>query len=307
MALPKNCPLCKSGLSDQSVITSHVYGQGKKRESSFFQCQSCDIIYQYPRLNEKEESHFYAKEFEQFMESRAGENSGWKKATTHVTNNEDTRLRRMNYILPHLNDNARLLEVGCSSGFMLYPLEKMGNYCVGIEPSGVFSDFVKNNNLTIFNSIEHLLENKPKIKFDLIMHFFVLEHISDPLSFLLDQLDLLEPNGKIIFEIPNAADPLYSVYDIESFERFYWSMAHHWYFNYKSLKFLLDKLGYRFEIQLEQRYDLSNHMVWAKDGRPGGMGKFSDFLGKELEESYKKNLIKSGHCDTLIGIVYKGS
>ena len=28
---------------------------------------------------------------------------------------------------------------------------------------------------------------------------------------------------------------------------------------------------------------------------------------KELEESYKQNLIKSGKCDTLIGIIYKGN
>jgi len=190
---------------------------------------------------------------------------------------------------------------------MLYPLEKMGNHCVGVEPSGVFSDFVKNNNLTVYNSVEQLVDKKPKIKFDLIMHFFVLEHIADPLSFLSKQLSLLKTNGKIIFEIPNVADPLYSIYDIPDFERFYWSLAHPWYFSQQSLEYLLNKLGCRFEIQLDQRYDLSNHMVWARDGRPGGMGKFSELLGKELEESYKQNLIKSGKCDTLIGIIYKGN
>ena len=114
-------------------------------------------------------------------------------------------------------------------------------------------------------------------------------------------------NGKIIFEIPNVADPLYSIYDIPDFERFYWSLAHPWYFSQQSLEYLLNKLGCRFEIQLDQRYDLSNHMVWARDGRPGGMGKFSELLGKELEESYNQNLIKSGKCDTLIGIIYKGN
>ena len=177
-------------------------------------------------------------------------------------------------------------------------------------------DAVKDNQIQVDNtssrdyyglgSIERYVENsKTQVVTYVGTHTFNLTPIK--IINMVNDFRLIKPNGKIIFEIPNAADPLYSVYDIESFERFYWSMAHHWYFNYKSLKFLLDKLGYRFEIQLEQRYDLSNHMVCARDGRPGGMGKFSDFLGKELEESYKKNLIKSGHCDTLIGIVYKGS
>jgi 2-polyprenyl-3-methyl-5-hydroxy-6-metoxy-1,4-benzoquinol methylase len=77
------------------------------------------------------------------------------------------------------------------------------------------------------------------MKFDVIMHFFVLEHISDPLNFLKLQIELLKPGGKIIFEIPNAADVIYSVYDIPAFERFYWSIAHPWYFSEKSLTYLL--------------------------------------------------------------------
>jgi SAM-dependent methyltransferase len=141
--------------------------------------------------------------------------------------------------------------------------------------------------------------------FDIIMHFFVLEHIVDPVSFLEKQMKLLKPGGKIIFEIPNVADPLYSIYDIPTFERFYWSIAHPWYFSEKSLRYLLDKLRYSYEIKLDQRYDLSNHLIWARDGRPGGMGRFTKLLGKELEDNYKNNLIDIGMCDTLIGIIHK--
>ena len=80
------------------------------------------------------------------------------------------------------------------------------------------------------------------------------------------------------------------------FERFYWSLAHPWYFSEKSLGYVLNKLDQPFEILLEQRYDLSNHMVWAKDGVPGGMGKLTHLLGEELENDYKNNLIKIGKC-----------
>jgi hypothetical protein len=47
-------------------------------------------------------------------------------------------------------------------------------------------------------------------------------------------------------------------------------------------------------------------MVWARDGKPGGMGRFTDRLGLELEESYKQALIRIGTCDTLIGIIRNG-
>ena len=108
---------------------------------------------------------------------------------------------------------------------------------------------------------------------------------------------------KIIFEIPNVSDPLHSVYNIPAFENFYWSIHHHWYFSEKSLKFLLKKVGRPYKIILDQRYDLSNHMIWARDGKPGGMGYFKKILGNRVESNYKKSLIKSGLCDTLIGII----
>src|SRR5256885_6140442 len=46
----------------------------------------------------------------------------------------------------------------------------------------------------------------------------------------------LKPGGKIVFEVPNVADPLCSVYDIPAFERFYWSIAHPWYLDRKSTR-----------------------------------------------------------------------
>ena len=82
----------------------------------------------------------------------------------------------------------------------------------------------------MYSSIEKLKKNTNK-KFDLIIHFFVLEHIADPIKFIKSLLPLLEKKGQIIFEIPNVADPLHTLYNISAFERFYWSIAHHWYFS----------------------------------------------------------------------------
>lgn len=305
MALPEKCPLCCAGRDRQSVVTPHVYGGEVEREHAFFHCEVCDVRYQFPRLTTEEESHFYVAEFEGFMASRAGNKGGWHKVEDHIVANEPTRIRRMRHLAPHLAGRTSLLEVGCSSGFMLFPLAEAGHACTGIDPSRLFNEFVKNRGLVVFDSLRQLQESVPDAKFDVILHFFVLEHIADPVAFLDAQLALLKPGGKIIFEIPNAADPLYSVYDIPAFERFYWSVAHPWYFSESSLHYLLKQLDRPYEILRDQRYDLSNHMVWARDGRPGGMGQFTKALGSELEESYKQALIRIGKCDTLVGVISK--
>jgi 2-polyprenyl-3-methyl-5-hydroxy-6-metoxy-1,4-benzoquinol methylase len=305
LAIPENCPLCKARSADQAVVTSHVYGSDENSLRAFFHCKSCDVRYQFPRLTPDEEARFYAAEFESFMAGRAGNAGGWEKAEDHILVNEPTRKRRMKYIAPQLNSGASILEVGCSSGFMLLPLSHSEFKCTGVEPSGIFSDFVKSKGISVFDSLNDLKKSQSNELFDMILHFFVLEHITEPFEFLKMQLSLLKPGGKIIFEIPNASDPLYSVYDIPAFERFYWSIAHPWYFNENSIKYLLKQLGVTYKIVLEQRYDLSNHMVWARDGKPGGMGRFTDIFGEDLEDNYKQALIKAGNCDTLIGIITK--
>ena len=305
MALPRHCPLCHANADKQEVTTPHVFGQRREQKRAFYHCDFCDVRYQYPGLTPEEEAQFYAAEFEEFMASRAGNDGGWNNAEKHVVANEQNRCRRMGYIDTLINPSTTFLEVGCSSGFMLYPLAQAGHGCVGVEPSGVFSNYVQNRGLKVYESMEKLSNLAPNSKFDIIMHFFVLEHIASPLNFLQEQLKLLESGGSIVFEVPNAMDPLYTVYDIPAFERFYWSIAHPWYFSERSLSYLLGQLGNPFKIFCDQRYDLSNHMIWARDGRPGGMGKFSDVFGPEMDRAYKQALIASGNCDTLVGIITK--
>ncbi len=299
MSLSINCPLCKNLNSTITVVTKHVYG---REGSAFYLCNSCEVIFQYPMLSEKDEKIFYKKEFENFMQKRTGKKNSWTKIDEHLKINEDNKQRRYNYLKKFTKGKNKILEIGCSSGFMLYDLKNKGNTCHGIEPSGFFQNYLKKNKIKLFPNMKKLIQQKAS--YDIIMHFFVLEHIRNPKNFLLDQLSLLKKNGKIVFEIPCYQDALHKIYDIPEFERFYWSVAHPWYFNENSLKFLLKKLKKKFKIIRDQRYDLSNHLFWMKNGKPGGMKYYSKFLGESIEEKYKKNLISKGYFDTLVGIIY---
>lgn len=299
MVLKKVCPLCKNDKSKLSLITKHVYG---KSNSAFYFCDSCEVIFQHPGLTSSEEKIFYKKEFENFMQKRVGKKNSWTKIEEHLKINEYNKKRRYKYLEKIIKGKNKILEVGCSSGFMLFDLKKKGNICHGIEPSGFFQKYLRKRKIKLFSDLNALTLRKNK--YDIVMHFFVLEHVRNPVEFLNHQLSLLEKKGKIIFEIPCYQDALHKVYDIPAFERFYWSVAHPWYFNYKSLTYLLKKINKKFKILKDQRYDLSNHLHWMKYGRPGGMNFYSNHLGKKIEEQYKKNLISRGYYDTLIGIIY---
>ena len=298
-----SCGILAKKKDKKLIVANSVYGDKQNRK--FYHCPSCDIRYLFPRLSKKEEAKFYKKEFEKFMDSRSRSETNWLNTKKHIAQNKETFERRYKIIKSFLRPKSEILEIGCSSGFMMFPLIKKKFRCTGIEPSGVFNKFLKKKKINVHSSLEQLITKEPNKKFDIIMHFFVLEHIADPISFLKNLLSLLKKNGKIIFEIPNVADPLHTIYKNDAFEKFYWSIAHHWYFSDKSLRNLLKKLNKKFQIIYDQRYDLSNHIIWSRDKVPGGSKRFTKQLGKDLEENYKKNLIERKICDTLWGVIKK--
>ena len=207
-----------------------------------------------------------------------------------------------------MSNGGELLEIGCSSGFMLHGLADEYQFNVsGIEPSGVFSEFLKMKGINVKDSLESYIEENPNSKFDLIMHFFVLEHIQDPVPFLKKSYDLLNENGVLVCEIPNANDPLRTLFPTPEFKDFYWSIAHPWYFTHDSIEFLLSKkCGFtNFEVFGDQRYDLGNHSKWMLKGKPGGQNELDNIFGEDFKKIYRDKLIQAKKCDTLIFKLYK--
>ncbi|MBT7555747.1 class I SAM-dependent methyltransferase [Candidatus Woesearchaeota archaeon] len=292
------CRLCNIEGDSQSIRADYVFGGESKH--NFWQCAECNAIYLYPPLTKVEEKHFYKKEFEKYMSTRVGDHRDWSNAHKHIQTNQDQVRRRWKFLEPHIFDSMDILEIGCSSGFMLDKFKDSDCNVVGVEPSGEFLEFIKNNGHIAFETLEEV-----KASFDLICHFFVFEHIGDPFDFLEKQLSMLNKNGVIIAEIPSATDPLTALYDIDAFENFYWSIAHHYYYTPQSLKYILDKMNLKYELIPEQRYDLSNHITWMTDGVPGGQNRFNNVFSNELLEKYKQDLKDHWLCDTIFLKIYK--
>jgi SAM-dependent methyltransferase len=208
----------------------------------------------------------------------------------------------MVFLEPLLSSDQRILEIGCSSGFMLSALRDRGVDVYGLDPSEGFIDYVRSKGIQVYSSLDELREGRD-LAFDLVIHYYVLEHIGDPVEFIKQYMELLNDRGKMVFEVPCATDPLVELYKVPAFDSFFWSVAHHWYFNRESLTRVLDRTGYAFELFPEQRYDISNHMTWMIEGKPGGLGRYSHVFEKELEHLYKEKLKDKWLCDTIVAVV----
>jgi SAM-dependent methyltransferase len=294
------CRFCNAPSSEQSIKGRNVYGG--KPEQHFWLCGRCGMIYLDPPLSEEEEGQFYNQEFEKFMAKRAGKDMDWTGADKHVQSNQREVARRMPLLLKHLKPGQRILEVGCSSGFMLSALKDKGMDVTGLDPSGGFIDYVRGKGIAVFQTLEEL-KRSGCAPFDAVIHYYVLEHIRHPEKFVRDYLGLTNPGGKMIFEVPCATDPLVELYQVPAFGDFYWSVAHHWYFTAESLAKVLGKTGFAFELYPDQRYDLSNHMTWMLNAKPGGLGRWSEVFGEALDRQYKERLKELWLCDTIAAVV----
>lgn len=292
--LPNSCNLC--GSNNLCVKADFVYGD-RTESKAFYQCHDCDVVFQYPFFSKEEEEIFYKKNFERYMSSRSG-NSAWLGAREHIIANEGTFKRRFKFLRDWINiwNDKKVLEIGCSSGFMLFPIAELGATVNGIEPSDVFSEFLVEKGVNLYSNLEEV----PDESMDIIMHFFVMEHITDIKRWLLEQYRILKPGGSIIIEVPSCDDPLYTVFKNAAFHRFYWSVVHPWYFNKKSVEFLIDNLGFLdVEILPYQRYGLKNHFNWAINNSPG-MDESLIHITETADAAYKEALELSGNTDTLL-------
>jgi len=114
----------------------------------------------------------------------------------------------LDFILQNIGGKKYLtiLEIGCGNGFLLKELHKKSYLCVGLEPgpqSRILSEkYPEMHLINDFFPSKHLTDSMEK--FDVILHFNVIEHIKDPIAFLEEHKKLLNKSGIIIFGVPNC-------------------------------------------------------------------------------------------------------
>lgn len=286
------CRLC--GSADADLIGEKV---ADAPESKQYKCRQCEIVYLFPIMSEKEEADFYHAEFEKYMAGRSG--ASWKSPQSHFRSYQPEGERRLPLVRPFLRPEDDVLEIGSSTGYFLDDLRGYVNSVTGLEPSQAYRDYANSIDIKTYKSLDELSGKK----FDVLFLYYVLEHLRDPIGYMSLLSNWLNPNGRILLEVPNVDDILLNPYNIPNFAPFYWQKAHYYNFSHKTLKDVLMRAGYDVQILPAQRYDLSNHMVWMMEGKPGGVGRFKEIFTPELEIAYAESLKKQWKCDTLFAVM----
>ena len=285
----KFCTLCKSQKFE--LISSHVRDSSKYKIK---RCKKCHHVQIYPVPTMKEIEKFYNENLQE-------KNIGYKATIKEIKEkNLDDTIRRVSLIKKITSKRNSILEIGSGYGFFLERMKNSGYKIMGTEVSKARIKFLKKiPNIEIFQSSEPA---KIKKKFDVIVMFHVLEHLTDPITFLKNIKTLLNSKGKIVVEVPNFND--YQLDLHKEYRDFFWQFAHIHYFYPKTLRYVFKKAGFNSKIFGVQRYSIENMFNW-KLIKKSQLKKSTFNLPKQydwIEQHYKQKLEKELKCDALINI-----
>ena len=118
----------------------------------------------------------------------------------YLLDEREHNIRGMPEITGWVNNmpGGKILDIGCGPGWFLSSLGVEWD-CHGVEISSFASDIAKNY-AKIHNGT---LDNYDETSFDVIVINHVIEHITDPIPFLLKAKEMLKPNGIFIIGTPD--------------------------------------------------------------------------------------------------------
>jgi len=98
---------------------------------------------------------------------------------------------------------AHLLEIGFGNGEVLDRLQSYGWEVEGVEADPIAVENARDRGLNV--RIGDLIDqNYPDESFDAIVSSHVIEHVPDPLKFLIECYRILRPEGRLVFYTPNT-------------------------------------------------------------------------------------------------------
>ena len=195
-----------------TAVSCHHCGSEDKKKSFIlnkFQhhtCGNCDCLYVSPRLTNEALQELYSDAYYSemyntsmipFFEARK-ELIGKSKYAQIIDSLNSIRLNEL--------ASLRVLDIGAGLGEVLSVFNDFGHYCEAIEVNSVAINHLKNSGLNVFS--DSFYNYNSNDKFDVIMAWGVIEHVTDPFLFLEKVYSLLSPSGIFVSEVPHSQSVL---------------------------------------------------------------------------------------------------
>jgi 2-polyprenyl-3-methyl-5-hydroxy-6-metoxy-1,4-benzoquinol methylase len=287
------CVLCEN--KSMTIITKKVRDASKNK---VIKCKKCAHTQLYPIPLRNEDQKFYDNNLQE---------KNQKHSNSLKDHREKSRIdtkRRIDFVSKICKKKDKILEIGSGYGFFLEGMKEKGFNITGLEVSKERRKISKKVTKAEILNINLMDENLEIGKFDVIVFFHVLEHISDSVNFLKNLKKILNKKGKIIIEVPNYDD--FQINLNLAYKNWHFQRAHIHYFTSKTLKKTIQKSGFKnISVTGIQRYGIGNMFNWKINNKPQLKSPEFEFKDKYqwIDKNYKIYLEKNLISDTIIAVV----
>jgi hypothetical protein len=189
-----SCPCC--GSEPSNVVDQKLF-------HTLHKCSGCKILFRFPAETSDTMEHFYQENYAepglttllpsiQELENlkRNSFRGSEKDFTYHIS------------ILGALGlePGSSILDYGANWGYLTYLLRQAGYRAEGYEISKHRASYAGRLGVEIFTEITHI-----RNRYDAVYSSHVLEHVSNPLAVLRQQLDWTKDGGLVIAHTPNGS------------------------------------------------------------------------------------------------------
>ena len=204
------CELCGSNEGKEVIVKD--YNMGGTESFTYWQCSNCGCM---SLINKPVDmSKYYGKAYYSFSLKQGKVKTLMKRRDVYEVRKTGIIGEFMSKFIPRpaysviseFNDDARILDVGCGDGYLLYLLREMGYK--NLYGCDRFMDNRHDANIDLIKGGVDVCEGE----YDLIMFNHSFEHMDEPLKVLKCASEKLSKNGKISISIPVANSNAYKKY-----------------------------------------------------------------------------------------------
>lgn len=182
------CPVCGSTLAKRA--TAAVKPADYPSVLRYYRCNGCGLLLLSPRFTDAYTKEYYAREYREDVNPLAIPDK-----LQHMTRSQ-TQMQ----LAGHLLTGKTMLELGCSSGYLLDEFKERGFKVTGVDPDKLIE---VDKNTRWFADIADV----PAKRFDVIALSHTLEHFNNPLAILKTLVKRYAKKGtRFLIDVPNQPE-----------------------------------------------------------------------------------------------------
>lgn len=174
----------------------------KFQETQILRCKNCDLEFSKNMegmdSSEYQEMDNYKKMYSEMKQGKF--HPGYTAIIAYMKKAVNKYIKKQ---------NARIVDLGCGSGYLLSHLKQEGRFCLALDFNPQMTKIASElfGLDTLLGGIDELLEKGHS--FDFVMSSHVLEHIDTPREFLEKARNVLNPGGVFLVIVPNRSNIRY--------------------------------------------------------------------------------------------------